>query len=663
MAQADAFDGLAEKLNKLISVADQRTGARAEALKERLNEFSAKITLVGQVKAGKSALTNILSGQPGLLPSDVNPWTSVVTTIMVNSDPELDGLAEGTKAAFTFFDQSEWDNLVVGGGRLGELADRAGASEELVEIQQQIQKMRDATQERLGSHFEFLLGQNHSYGYVDTDLMERYVCFGDEDYKQEYNAKTGRFADITKSADLYIDVPQYKAPLRICDTPGVNDTFMMREQITIRSLRGSELCVVVLSAHQALTTIDMALMRIIATLDKRQIILFVNRIDELADPAEQIPEIHAGILETLKSQKIDESVPVVFGSALWAEAALMGDAGILPSSSQKSLTEFILGQPNLDHSGEFDPTIAWAASGIPELMNAIGQRVSEGSAKRLYERVRRNARNITNEARATVSTRRNSHETQVDAKLLEASPDKAIATVQSDFSQKVESLCSDLQNELIDRMDKAVSGFVKRATDSLIDHLGKYGEQGTWHYDPTGLRVLQRSAYVSFSRNVRSKVNKLMGELAGTIEAIYRSFISDDLTDFAIEAPEAPVVPPPVGLGKTIALDLQSSWWRRWWQKRRGFEAFANDYAHLIREEAQSVTDELVQTQVLSVLEQVRELVNTFVAEHKETIEQIVRHGGRDSEDARNALQSVAAMDEAHHIFGEILKGLEEEAA
>ncbi len=70
-------------------------------------------------------------------------------------------------------------------------------------------------------------------------------------------------------------------PLCIRDTPGVNDTFMIREQITIRAIRESRLCVVVLAAHQALSSVDLALIRMIANVKSREVIIVVNRIDEI----------------------------------------------------------------------------------------------------------------------------------------------------------------------------------------------------------------------------------------------------------------------------------------------------------------------------------------------------------------------------------------------
>ena len=658
---SSSFAELSETLDRLAAVADERTAARAAGLKARIEEFSAKITFVGQVKAGKSALTNILAATPGLLPSDVNPWTSVVTTLAINTKApaDIEGPAN-TKARFTFFNRDEWDNLVVGGGRLGELAERSGAQDEMADIQRQVEAMREATKARLGKHFELLLGQNHAYGYVDAELVERYVCLGDDADLRDTSAKTGRFADITKSAELYLDIPEYDVSVTFCDTPGVNDTFMMREQITLRSLRGSELCVVVLSAHQALSTVDMALMRIIANLENRQIILFVNRIDELRDPAAQVPEIREGIKATLKKFNIASDVAIVFGSAKWGEAALTGSWDCLSEDSRQSLEAYRATHPDLAGADEWDAT--WNLSGLPGLMTAIGDRVSEGAGKRVLERVRRNARNLTNEARATLMARR-AEGGSVKVDFAGHSAASVMTQLAAKFEGEVATLCQELRDDLMARMETSETGFVKRATDSLIDHLEKHGESGTWQYDPTGLRVLQRAAYLSFARAIGTKVGKLYDETALHVEAVYATILSNQISDFRIEAPHAPRVPAPVGLGKTIALDLQSTWWRRWWQKRRGYEAFAKDYAHLIRAEAHSITRDLEENQVAAVLENARAILREFMKEHTETIRRITQPDAANAEDARNALAVLQAGTDTNAAFGEILRGLDEMAA
>ncbi len=658
-----ALAGLSQHLDALAGLADARTASRARALQARVSEFAPNVTLVGQVKAGKSKLANVLAGWPGLLPSDVNPWTSVVTTLSINARHE--GVATGAasgKARFTFFSRAEWDNLIHGGGRLGELADRAGAEDEMGAIRVQIEAMREKTKARLGSHFELLLGQEHSYGYIDAELVERYVCMGDDIELQEPGSKTGRFADITKSAEFALDVPQYDFALKLCDTPGVNDTFMMREQITMRSLRGSELCVVVLSAHQALTTVDIALMRIIANLESRQIILFVNRVDELADPATQIDEIRSGIEQTLKSFNVATDVEIIFGSAMWGEAALVGDRALLSGDSLAALESYAAARPDLTQKDEWQTV--WTLSGVPALLQAIGHRISEGAGKRFVEKVRRGALNLASEANATLAARRPG----LPAPSLampegNISPEAAMAALVRKYETEVADLCAGLGKDLAQRLDAAEIGFVKRATDSLIHFLGQYGEQGTWQYDPTGLRVLQRSAYLSFARSLTAKANALYANAANHVQSVYGLVTDGTSSVVRIEPPLTPQVPPPVSLGKTIALDLQSNWWRRWWQKRQGYEAYAKDYARLIQTETHSMTTELQEGQVSVVLGQIQAVLNDFLADHQETIRRISVSGADSSAQGHDAMPEMKPARDTTAAFGQILKSLNDMAA
>jgi len=80
---------------------------------EKIKAFEPAVSVIGQVKAGKSTLLNALIGQTSLLPSDVNPWTSVITNVHLNSRVA----PPDTKALFRFFDADEWDRLVETGGR------------------------------------------------------------------------------------------------------------------------------------------------------------------------------------------------------------------------------------------------------------------------------------------------------------------------------------------------------------------------------------------------------------------------------------------------------------------------------------------------------------------------------------------------------------------
>lgn len=650
-----AMSALTTQIDQLTEVADARSSARLATLKTRMENFTASVTLVGQVKAGKSSLVNILSARPALLPSDVNPWTSVVTTLNINTRTQGD-----TKSRFTFFEQEEWDNLMVGGGRLGELANRAGADDEMDDIRRQIGEMKAKSEERLGKHFDLILGQSHQYDYFDEELIQRYVCLGDED-DPDINPKTGRFADVTKSAELYMDIPQYPISLKLCDTPGVNDTFMVREQITLRSLRGSEVCIVVLAASQALTTMDMALMRIIAQFENRQIILFVNRIDELADPVTQVPEIRDRILDTLKQNNIDTKASVVFGSALWAEAAITGNPDILSEESRKALNTFYLAAGFGDQAPSLDKI--WALSGLPDLLLAMNERIAEGAGTRLLDRVRHRARNIASQIRATAVAKKLSDSEGIVRELNGVAPEDAVAEVNAEYEKKATELTASLRAKVLERLNSAEANFVKRATDSLIAHLEQNGEQGTWQYDPAGLRTLQKAAYFSFARSMRKEVGALYSAAAADIEALYQSLLGNHLGEFSIEAPIVPRVPPPLGIGRTIALDLQSTWWRRWWQRRNGFEAYAADYTRLITSEANSITKDIEENQIAAVLENVRAALSDFMREQKETLLNISASAEKDPGRSAALMEGLAPQKSRDDILGDILKDLSNEAA
>ena len=139
--------------------------------------------------------------------------------------------------------------------------------------------------------------------------------------------------------------------------------------------------------------------------------------------------------------------------------------------------------------------------------------------------------------------------------------------------------------------------------------------------------------------------------------------MGNHLGEFAIEAPIVPRVPPPLGIGRTIALDLQSTWWRRWWQKRKGFEAYAADYTRLIASEANSITKDIEENQIAAVLENVRATLADFMREQQETLLSISNSAENDP--ARNSalMAGMQPQKSRDDILGDILKDLSNEAA
>ncbi len=650
---ADAFGEARTALGRLTEGTDQRYSKRAAILLRQLDMFEPNVTLVGQVKAGKTALTNVLVGQVGLLPSDVNPWTSVVTGLHLNS---RNG-PKGTKAEFAFFDSDEWGRLVSTGGRLGELAERAGSQEETARVQAQVVKMREQSKARLGANFELLLGKSHKYGYYDNALIERYVCMGETDESgQPTDDRQGRFADITKTAEVYIDLPEYPGAICLRDTPGVNDTFMVREQITLRSLRGSEICLVVLSAHQALNTTDMALVRMISNFEKRQIILFVNRIDELPNPSQQIPEIRASIIETLKSRNAPHDCEIVFGSAKWAESALTGGVNELSDESQAALFDWA--EANNSIAPDDPDAFLWMLSGVPDLSRAINRRLLEGSGKRLLDNIRSRVANLTAEIAAERSARQ-SFSVPGAVRMDPAEMRREVEMLAQNSIAELDTTNERLRLDLRQRLDKLQGSFLRRATDALIAHLERNGEQENWTYDATGLRVLLRSAYFQFATATKREIAAVYSRTTASIEGLYTKALGAEMPGLEIIAPAMPQVPPPVVVGRTIALDLTSSWWKRWWGKRRGIEAIAADYAGLIESEVASIIDELERTQIADLFASISTTMVEFLNEQREALIRLTSDGPAEAD-----MTSYHATSRATEVaLGDVLTALDRVAA
>ncbi len=604
-------------IGKLADIGDRATQKSAKRLQHQLRRMEPSITMIGQVKAGKTSLVNAMVGWPDLLPADVNPWTSVVTSLHLSRD----GHAGGDHASFRFFEEEEWSRLLDRGGRIGELAGRAGADDELEKVRKQLEEMRAKSRKRLGDQFELLLGQQHNYGYFDNDLIQRYVCLGDDfEYDTETSTNQGRFADITKSADLFLQRSEMPMDLCIRDTPGVNDTFMMREQITIRSIRESRICVVVLSAHQALSSVDLALIRLIANVPSRDVIIFVNRIDELSDPANQVAEIRSSIQRTLKEHQGPADADILFGSAYWANNALMGELGGLGEASSSSLinwAEEVLTIGNEERSAE---EMIWELSGIPSLYRALADRIDEGIGAETIDRVARSAMNLAGGIRAStqiVSMRLSDKKVPpLDRGKLAEELDRIEAASQEALAEEFNQVQAGFEK----RLDRSHKGFLDRATGSLIEHLERYGEDEVWHYDPTGLRVLLRSAYQVFAKSAQVAASKVLVQTTVEVRELYlRAFNVPD-SAFGLEAPPAPRIPSPVLLGQTIALDMKASWWTRWWRHRRGYRAFAMDFADIIKAETDPIVDGLKIDHANAVKNDAAETLREFIASQRQIL-------------------------------------------
>ncbi len=636
---------LRQTLVRLGKIGDKATNRAARKLHHQLKHAEPSVTMIGQVKAGKTSLVNAMVGLPDLLPADVNPWTSVVTSLHLNPHTP----PEDNKARFRFFDMEEWARLLDRGGRIGELASRAGAEDELEKVREQVVEMREKSRQRLGDKFEMLLGQQHDYNYIDGDLIERYVCLGDDfEDDHETSQSMGRFADITKSAELYVNRNNLPMPLCIRDTPGVNDTFMIREQITIRAIRESRICIVVLAAHQALSSVDLALIRMISNVKSREVIIVVNRVDELSDPKAQIPEIRDSIRQTLIDHDGPRDAEIIFTSAFCANAALTGRTDAIDETTIAALSEWAKEEGYLpDRLGGMEELL-WRLSGVPTIYAALSGRISEGMGQELLDRVAKSAMNLANglNAQQQVVSRREGDENLPPLELgqLEAELAKIEKAAMSAMSNSFDTTIDDFDK----RLERSHRSFLERATGSLLQHLDTNGEDEIWEYDPTGLRILMRTAYQVFGRNAQSGAKKVLTKTAEDYAALYHRLFELDDEGFGIEAPTAPRIPSPVLLGQTIALDMKGTWWSRWWHKRRGYRNFATEFAEIIKAETDPIVDALRGPHAQSIRESAMDALEAFLSEQRGILARIAEQAAREPDGVGSMLdENSAAMKRA----------------
>jgi hypothetical protein len=661
-----AFRGLAplvrelrtvdEALEQLLKVGNADAEPAIRDLRRRIRAFEPSVTMIGQVKAGKTSLVNAMVGRPGLLPADINPWTSVITSLHVS--PRIRETAQSAK--FRFFSEEEWSNLLNRGGRVGELARRAGADKELETVRRQLEEMREKSRQRLGKRFELLLGQEHDYGYVDPELVERYVCLGDDvDPDYEPDNGQGRFADITKSAELYLSQRGLVWPMCVRDTPGVNDTFLVREQITVNAIRSSRVCVVVLSAHQALSTVDMALIRMIANIRVRDVIIFVNRVDELGDPVREIPEIRASIRETLQSQNGPTDATILFGSAHWATHALDGDWADLGEASAQALVQMAEHEARggLEDSNAVD--VIWRLSGLPALGRAISERIIDGEGADMVAQSARAARNIAN---GLVATRALAEERVAGVEVRKVEREKLTAEIAGVMRDAEAELMSELDKftaYLESRLDSSRKTFLQRATASLVKHLEEHGEGKVWTYDPTGLRVLLRSGYQVFSAKATRATGQVYERTSTALEGLFMGAFELPAGAFRLEPPPVPDTPPPVTLGQTIALDIKGNWWTRWWRRRRSYAAFADEFSGMIDAEIAPLIEALKKEHADVFRDTALKELRGFVAGQRTTLMAMAGQAEERLEELRARMaQDKEAKENALNQAQELLSGL-----
>lgn len=576
--------GLGEGLENEVN---GRSATFLNGLIDDLAAHTCRIAVIGQIKAGKSSLINALMRRPDLLPTDINPSTAVITKLHFGAAPE-----KANTALFHFFSDEEWDRIM-SGGRAGAMSMQRHSAFRPEQLETPLEELRRRAEKRLGPKYPSLLGKHHLLSAVTSSTLERYVSAGDY-ADTPHSAEEGReerfYSDITRTADIFLEGQPLGYPSVIIDTPGVNDPFLVRDEITHGDLGEADIYLVVLTAQQPLSRSDLALLRILKGLQKDRIIAVVNRVDIVDGIATKGEKLIGHVRASLRREFPHTEIPVILASAHWGNAALSADEAemadvLTPALADYAEAQALHGENNFGRPGAGWPAervaqLLYQLSGIPAIVAAISKLIGHSvTAERLLPA----ASTIGAVADNTAISVRYGLKTLQGARPTSArNADEWFRANALDHLKRLEHLLSHVEMALqattaeftalahseLDRLRKfmhcSVDSFAEKERENLLK-LGIYAAFRAEFQDASFVlrSQLAEDFYTYFTQTAKQLLLKQQ-----EAEAALRQTVKDALPDlddvlrFGFQAADVPA-PSIIPLSKVTALDMDAFWQAR----------------------------------------------------------------------------------------------------
>ena len=539
--------GQIDTLNELLG---EHAAPLLLAAAKQLEQRSCRIAVIGQIKAGKSTFINALAARPGFLPADINPWTAVVTALHFRNSPTPPEHA----AVFQLFSADQWKELAEGGGRLRELTERLVPGFQPDLLRAQLEVMRKRAERRLGSKFGELLGKCHRFGTVTPELLADYVSAGEDGAQPAANGSRRIYSDVTRSADLYFNESPFAYPITLIDTPGTNDPFLVRDEITRRSLENPDIYVFVISALQPLSAADIYMLRLLNGLHKDRIVVFINRADQLANPASEAPAIKAAVEKRLRVEFPALDIPVICGSAWLGSLRLQADSADLQACLKPAHIKALRlsGLPaGIDATSRqlssLDRSRIAAAmhmnSGMREVSAAITKLMSTSSISMLLRQIAVCLVELVRSAEVTDRAELKSIHELLEVRRQEsatlrvsvAEEQKSLAafaeranTLQASFQgieKHFDELIAAAKQELRHRLSNLVTEFADDQADAMLYALETDPKQRAWRCDVAPLRESMEAAYLASFEQAGSDLARVEQFLYPQLKVIVGSLL------------------------------------------------------------------------------------------------------------------------------------------
>ena len=676
-----------------------------------------RIAVLGQTQSGKSSLINALTKCDGLLPTGSAPWTAVLTRLHVGHKVSTD-----SRAVFSFFDESEWHRLSEQGGRIRELAERLLPGFDSVRLRSQLADVRQRVRKKLGPSYFELCGQEHTFDTILPSTVARYVGGGDNadceyasrgrdkqrvspvhepdgpaqaDLQGALTGAEGMYSELTRSADLYLAGNPRSFPFTLIDTPGTNDPFLVREEITIGATEDADICLVVLDATRLISEADVALLRILRSLGRDRIVVFVNKIDQLGDVVEDVKSLQDALRKVFSREVPSAHVSFVFGSANWA---LMSRSSTTDFNSEKARADLIAyaayatdlpankrakWERSYLRDSALRQSVLEVCSGLPELEATLSWKICRSRLGTYVHQASATFASVANNAASALETDaamlRREHSTVQQEKLVrEGERNKRRSEVERlrrlveqlelQCKRSVDSLYAskqDFKNRLEARLRDEIRAFADYHSEALLRALQSGEGVRTVVCDPNPLRQRVGEIFVQEFRRTRHSIMNNQRLSAARLQYILSQVLPDTNVELDFgQLSNSWVYPSLMPLGQTLTFDLGRSWWTQWWKRRKDPEVMASSLRRLILDEFIPISAQVVEIAEQDISSEIDTAVWQLALSRNKVTHCIEdRQKVLDSDRAKLIAGGDGNVEDASSDLAERVKRLEERAA
>jgi len=253
------------------------SGALSDA-RGKLSRRPVRIGFAGLSGALTRPLIGGLTGHSDLLPVDRSGLAAPVVSL-VFGDPE--GRESGLD--FHLFDDSAFAQIARSAGRLRRASESPASAGLVGRISHELRGMREAAERIHGARLDQLLGARHRIDRSNASVAARYLRAHRVDDPAPSDGDSS-YAPLTRSASIFVPAGRFCLPVELIDTPGIVPDRQVPEEITLSVLEHVDAAVLVYDATRELTQLDEAALRHLAAHGPAQILVVVDRIDEVVDP-------------------------------------------------------------------------------------------------------------------------------------------------------------------------------------------------------------------------------------------------------------------------------------------------------------------------------------------------------------------------------------------